>query len=154
MVGKDNPNLSIGKQCSLLSISRSSFCYQPRGETALNLALMRQIDEQFLETPFFVVRLDRSLAPLRRAHLHGWQGALLGQHLRGTALAVAEIRVRLSARLGNWIRSPGRDRKVGRVLQSQTPSQCPWSHGGKPPAVVFWLEKEDVQPGQQEQKVA
>ena len=56
MVEKDNTNLSIGKQCKLLSISRSSFYYQPKGETALNLMLMRQIDEQFLETPFFGVR--------------------------------------------------------------------------------------------------
>ena len=56
MIEKDNPDLSIGKQCKLLSISRSSFYYQPRGETTLNLMLMRQIDKQFLETPFFGVR--------------------------------------------------------------------------------------------------
>ncbi|PPB79836.1 hypothetical protein LV82_02629 [Albidovulum inexpectatum] len=56
MVEPANPELSIGKQCKLLSISRSSFYYQPKGETALNLMLMRQIDEQFLETPFFGVR--------------------------------------------------------------------------------------------------
>ena len=56
MVEPANPDLSIGKQCRLLSISRSSFYYTPKGETALNLALMRQIDEQFLETPFFGVR--------------------------------------------------------------------------------------------------
>ena len=56
MVEPANTNLSIGKQCKLLSISRSSFYYQPKGETALNLLLMRQIDEQFLETPFFGVR--------------------------------------------------------------------------------------------------
>ena len=56
MVEPANPDLSIGKQCRLLSISRSSFYYQPKGETALNLMLMRQIDEQFLETPFFGVR--------------------------------------------------------------------------------------------------
>lgn len=43
-------------QCKLLSISRSSFYYIPKGETAMNLMLMRQIDEQFLETPFFGVR--------------------------------------------------------------------------------------------------
>jgi putative transposase len=29
---------------------------QPKGESEMNLALMRQIDEQFLETPFFGVR--------------------------------------------------------------------------------------------------
>ena len=56
MVEPANPELSIGKQCKLLSISRSTFYYQPKGETALNLVLMRQIDEQFLETPFFGVR--------------------------------------------------------------------------------------------------
>ncbi len=56
MVEPANPDLSVGKQCRLLSISRSSFYYQPKGETALNLLLMRQIDEQFLETPFFGVR--------------------------------------------------------------------------------------------------
>ncbi|TMV02579.1 IS3 family transposase [Ruegeria sediminis] len=56
MIETVNPDLSIGKQCRLLSISRSSFYYRPKGETALNLALMRQIDEQFLETPFFGVR--------------------------------------------------------------------------------------------------
>jgi putative transposase len=42
----------------LLSISRSSFYDQPRGETGLNLALIRQIDKRpaDLETPFFGVR--------------------------------------------------------------------------------------------------
>lgn len=56
MVETANTNLSIGKQCKLLSVSRSSFYYMPKGETAMNLMLMRQIDEQFLETPFFGVR--------------------------------------------------------------------------------------------------
>jgi putative transposase len=39
-----------------LSISRSSFYHQPVGESDLNLALMFQIDKQFLETPFYGVR--------------------------------------------------------------------------------------------------
>ncbi|OQM73827.1 integrase [Pseudaminobacter manganicus] len=56
MVEPDHPELSITRQCKLLSISRSSFYYTPKGETAQNLALMRLIDEQFLETPFFGVR--------------------------------------------------------------------------------------------------
>ena len=38
------------------SISRSSFYYAPLGETEMNLALMRLIDRQFLETPFHGVR--------------------------------------------------------------------------------------------------
>ena len=56
MVERDHPDLSIGQQCALLSIPRSSFYYMPQSETEQNLALMRQIDVQFLETPFFGVR--------------------------------------------------------------------------------------------------
>ncbi len=52
MVEPANPELSTGKQCRLLSIPRPSFYCTPKGETALNLMLMRQVDEQFLETPF------------------------------------------------------------------------------------------------------
>lgn len=56
MVEPGHPVLSVGKQCTLLSISRSSFYYTSKGESEMNLTLMRQIDEQFLETPFFGVR--------------------------------------------------------------------------------------------------
>ena len=55
MIERGHPDLSVGKQCALLSISRSSFYYEPRGETELNLGLMRKIDKQFLETPFYGV---------------------------------------------------------------------------------------------------
>lgn len=56
MIEPGHPDLSVGKQCSLLSISRSSFYYTPRGESEMNLGLMRLINEQFLETPLFGVR--------------------------------------------------------------------------------------------------
>ena len=56
MIERNHSELSIGKQCALLSISRSSFYYEAKGETAMNLSLMLQIDKQFLETPFFGVR--------------------------------------------------------------------------------------------------
>lgn len=36
-----------------MKISRSSFYYQPKGESGLNLTLMRLIDEEFLEAPFY-----------------------------------------------------------------------------------------------------
>ena len=36
-----------------MSIARSSFYYAGTGESPLNLRLMRLIDEQFLETPFY-----------------------------------------------------------------------------------------------------
>ena len=56
MIEKNHPSLSVGMQCRLLSISRSSFYYTPQGETAMNLGLMLLIDKQFLETPFYGVQ--------------------------------------------------------------------------------------------------
>ncbi len=56
MIERNHPSLSVGTECRLLSISRSSFCYEAQGETAPSLALMRLIDQQFLETPFYGVR--------------------------------------------------------------------------------------------------
>jgi len=37
MVERDHPDLSIGQQCALLSIPRSSFYYTPQGEIEQNL---------------------------------------------------------------------------------------------------------------------
>lgn len=50
---QDHPDLSVRRQCSLLSLARSSFYYHPRGESAKNLAFMKIIDRQFLETPWY-----------------------------------------------------------------------------------------------------
>jgi putative transposase len=41
------------RQCELVSISRSSFYRVSMPESAENLVLMRLIDEQFLETPWY-----------------------------------------------------------------------------------------------------
>jgi putative transposase len=56
MIEPNQPGLSVGKQCALLSISRSSFYYEPKGGAERNLDLMGLIDKQFLETPFYGVR--------------------------------------------------------------------------------------------------
>jgi len=56
MIEKNHPSLSVGAQCRLLSIPRSSFYYELMGETAMNLDLMLLIDKQFLDTPFYGVR--------------------------------------------------------------------------------------------------
>lgn len=53
MVDHTNNNLSLVRQCALLSISRSNIYYKPKGESLLNLKLMRLIDEQFLKTPCY-----------------------------------------------------------------------------------------------------
>ncbi len=67
MVEPTHPRLSVVRQCELLGISRSSFYYEPIGESAINLKLMRMIDEQFLETPFFGSR--QMMKWLRRQEL-------------------------------------------------------------------------------------
>jgi len=53
MIDPNDPRLSIVRQCELVAISRSSFYYEGKGETVLNLELMRLIDEQFLDTPYY-----------------------------------------------------------------------------------------------------
>jgi len=53
LIDPRHPRLPVTRQCELVSISRSGFYYQPAGGTLLNLALMRLIDEQFLETPWY-----------------------------------------------------------------------------------------------------
>lgn len=49
MVSEDH-KLSVRRQCSLLSLTRSNLYYEPKGESAENLRCMAIIDKQFLET--------------------------------------------------------------------------------------------------------
>jgi putative transposase len=53
MVETAHPQLSIVRQCALLQISRSGRYYQPTGESEQTLALMRLIDEAFLDCPYY-----------------------------------------------------------------------------------------------------
>ena len=56
MVEKEHPQLSVSRQCNLLGLKRSTYYYQPKGESPYNEELMRRIDEQFLDTPFYGTR--------------------------------------------------------------------------------------------------
>ena len=51
MIEPRHPVLPVSRQCALVGISRSAFYGPGKGESPLNLALMRLIDAQFLETP-------------------------------------------------------------------------------------------------------
>ena len=42
----------MAKQCKLLSIHRSGIYYRAKGESELNLKLMRMMDEHYLHHPF------------------------------------------------------------------------------------------------------
>ncbi len=72
MIARDRPGLSLSRQCRLLTISRSSFYYAPKGESPVNLALMRRIDELFLKYPFYGSR--QMVRQLRR------DGVRAGRH--------------------------------------------------------------------------
>lgn len=56
MIDPHRPRLSIVRQCALLRLNRSGVYYQPAPENAFNLMLMRLIDEQFMETPYYGAR--------------------------------------------------------------------------------------------------
>ena len=55
-VVKSHPGLSLEKQCELLEIHRSGLYYKPKGESSLNLELMKRIDRQYLEHPYYGVQ--------------------------------------------------------------------------------------------------
>ena len=64
LIDAAHPDLTLGRQCELLRLPRSSWYYQPRPIDPQDEALMRLIDEQYLRTPFFGVRR-------MTVHLHG-----------------------------------------------------------------------------------
>ncbi|MGG5891197.1 IS3 family transposase [Falsiroseomonas sp. HC035] len=82
MIEPEHPRLSVVRQCALVSISRSGFYRRPAGETLANLELMRLVDAQFLETPWYGSRQ-------------------MARHLRRKGHAVGRKRTRrLMARMG------------------------------------------------------
>jgi putative transposase len=56
MIVPSHPGLSVVRQCALVGLNRSGVYHRPRGESAATLALMRMIDEVFLEHPFYGAR--------------------------------------------------------------------------------------------------
>ena len=80
LVAQADPGSSVQERCQVLGLARSSFYYQPRGESADNLELMRLLDEEFTD--------------------HNFKGVLgLRDHLRLAGHAVNEKRVRRLVRL-------------------------------------------------------
>ena len=92
-VGKETM-MSVIQQCGLLELSRSTFYYQPVGENAYNLALMRLIDERFTKRPFYgVPRMTASL----RAMGHGVNPKRVRRLMRVMGLEAIYPKPRLSA---------------------------------------------------------
>jgi putative transposase len=53
LIEPGHPMLSIREQCRLVGLNRATYYYQPAGESDLNLELMRLLDRQYTETPFY-----------------------------------------------------------------------------------------------------
>jgi putative transposase len=64
MITRDHP-LPVTRQCTLLALARSSVYYTPQPVSAATLAVMRQLDELHLESPFAGSRMLRDLLRLR-----------------------------------------------------------------------------------------
>jgi len=84
----DSPSLS--RQCSLLSLHRSGMYYRAKSESEENLAIMRFLDEQYFQTPFYglerlLVLLQLSGYRINRKRLRrlmglvGWQTLFPGK---------------------------------------------------------------------------
>ena len=71
MIDLGHPRLSIVRQCALASISRSAFYREPTAESEKTLRLMRLIDEQFLETPWYGSRQMRGICDATAGALGG-----------------------------------------------------------------------------------
>jgi putative transposase len=80
MIDRDDSIFSVRRQCELIGLNRSSWYYQPAGESDYNLRLMRLIDRRYTETPFY-----------------GW--LRMTAHLRRQGHAVNPKRVRRLMRL-------------------------------------------------------
>jgi putative transposase len=67
----DNDHISIQRQCQLLGLTRSAWYYQPKPEDPDDLRLMRLLDEQYTQTPFYgVLRMTEWLKREHQEHVN------------------------------------------------------------------------------------
>ena len=53
MIEVNHSQLSLVRQCDLVSMARLSYYYRPKAESEFNLELMRLMDVQYLKTPWY-----------------------------------------------------------------------------------------------------
>jgi putative transposase len=51
-----HPQISIARQSDLVGLPRSTYYYHTQGESAENLTLMRLLDQQYTDTPYYGIR--------------------------------------------------------------------------------------------------
>jgi putative transposase len=56
LIEPSHPQMSIARQCDLVGLPRSTYYYHAQGESAENLTLMRLLDQQYTDTPYYGIR--------------------------------------------------------------------------------------------------
>lgn len=51
-----HPQISLARQCALVGLPRATYDYHTQGESAENLTLMRLLDQQYTDTPYYGIR--------------------------------------------------------------------------------------------------
>jgi len=95
MIEPNHPKLPITRQCALVDISRSAYYDGPRIESAENLALMRAIDGQFMETPWYG---SRQMGWYLRRHGHAVGRKRVRRLMARMGLAAVYVRPRTTVR--------------------------------------------------------
>jgi putative transposase len=56
LIEPEHPQIRIARQCALLGLPRATYYSQAQGERTENLSLMRLLDKQYTDTPYYGVR--------------------------------------------------------------------------------------------------
>jgi putative transposase len=143
LVDPKNPHLSICRQCELLDLNRSTYYLPPAVESEENLRLMRLIDRQYLETPFYGSRkmaesLNRSGEAVNRKRVQRLMG------LMGLEAVHPQPRTTVAAPGAKAYPYLLRDRKLTRVdeVWSSDITYVPMKHGFMYlTAVIDWYSR-------------
>lgn len=68
MIDRDHKKLSIAKQCAAVGVARGCIYYRSKAPSQQNLALMKRMDELFMNYPFYGSR--QIVAHLKREGIH------------------------------------------------------------------------------------
>jgi putative transposase len=143
LVDPRHPHLSIFRQCELLDLNRSTYYLAPAVESEENLRLMRLIDRQYLETPFYGSRkmaesLNRSGEAVNRKRVQRLMG------LMGLEAVHPKPRTTVAAPGAKAYPYLLRDRKLTRVdeVWSSDITYVPMRHGFMYlTAVIDWYSR-------------
>jgi putative transposase len=67
-------SLTIARQCELLELARSTFHHEPAAESSANLALLRRMDELYMERPYYGSRRMAVTLGINRKHARRLMG--------------------------------------------------------------------------------